>query len=397
MSRRWLGYFGHQECSKLCITGTMKRLKPENLMMYAAGESDADMYYATRFAAPDPFLYFRIRGRSIAVLSDLEIGRARKQARVDRVLSASRLFAHRMKKPFLAGNVASYLRSLGVRQVAVPYRFPAGLVREMALHGVRITPRPDPFFPERSRKGLEEIRAIRTALRATEKAIHKAEAVLRKSRVRGKRLYLGNTVVTSDLLRKVLHVSLLEDGLTASHTIVSCGEQACDPHAEGEGPILPGRSIVMDVFPRSQRTLYWADITRTFVKGRPAPALKALYEAVREAQDAALRALREGAEGSRVHGEAVRVFDRLGYRNTLRQGLPEGFIHGTGHGVGLEIHEAPRLNAASTHRLRAREVVTVEPGLYYRGLGGVRLEDMAVVTRGGCINLTKYPKIFEIA
>jgi Xaa-Pro aminopeptidase len=152
----------------------------------------------------------------------------------------------------------------------------------------------------------------------------------------------------------------------------------------------------VDVFPRSDVTFYWADITRTFVKGTPSPALGALYEAVRRAQEAALERLRSGERACDVHRAAVDVFEGLGYRNGMKRGVPEGFIHGLGHGVGLEIHENPRLNASSIHRLETGEVVTIEPGLYYFGIGGVRLEDMAVVGKGGNENLTRYPKRFAI-
>ena len=368
--------------------------------MVAAGERDADLYYGTRFASPDPVLFFRIRGRDILVLSDLEYGRGIKQARVDRVLRYSELAARATRPPHkipdMTSVISSFLRSQGIRRVEVPAHFELGLSRAIEAKGIGVSPRTAPLFPERSRKTSGEVACIREALRATEKAIGKAEAVLRRSRIRGSRIYDGSRVVTSESLRGVLHVSMAEDGLTASHTIVACGNQACDPHSEGKGPLRAHHAIVMDVFPRSSRTLYWADITRTFVKGKARPALRAQYEAVKEAQEAAIRAVRAGIPAHRVHEAAADVFKGRGYENRMWKGIPAGFIHGTGHGVGLEIHEPPRLNATSLHRLAVGEVVTIEPGLYYPGVGGVRLEDMVVVTGRGCVNLTKYPKRFVI-
>lgn len=367
-------------------------------MMYAAPEGDADILYATGFPAPDPVLWFRIRGRDHLVLSDLEYGRALGHSRVDRVHRFSDLGPRSgERKPLsLANGAAWFLKSHGVRSVEVPASFPLFLARALESRGIRVSAVPDPFLPNRSRKSPRELTALRRALRATEAALRRAEGVLRRSRVRGGVLRDGGRIVTSESLRALLKLTLAAQGLTASHTIVACGRDACDPHAEGRGPIRPGRSIVLDVFPRSDSDGYWADITRTFVKGRPSAALVRQYEAVKAAQQAALARLRAGVAACDVYRAAAEVFETRGYLNSTVRGRPQGFIHGLGHGVGLEIHEAPRLNATSKHRLAAGEVVTIEPGLYYPAVGGVRLEDMVVVTRDGCENLTRYPKRFVL-
>ncbi len=373
-------------------------MNPTARMMYASPEGDADVLYATRFPAPDPVLWFRVRGRDHLLLSDLEYGRGLRVSRVDRV----HRFSEWGRRAGVAGPLsiaegsALFLKSHGVRRVEVPASFPLILARNLSQKGIRVDPVPDPFFPERSRKRPFEVAAIRRALRATEAAIRRVEDVLRRSRVRNGVLRDGGRLVTSESLRALLKVTLAAQGLTARHTITACGRDACDPHSQGHGPVRSGQAIVLDVFPRSDADGYWADITRTFVKGRPTPALVRQYEAVRAAQEAALGRLRAGRLACDVHQAAVEAFESRGFFNSTVRGAPRGFIHGLGHGVGLEIHEAPRLNASSKHRMAAGEVVTIEPGFYDPGVGGVRLEDMVLVTAKGCENLTRYPKRFVI-
>jgi len=369
------------------------------LMMGANSERDADMYYAVGCSVPDPFLYFRVGGRSVALVSDLEYDRVRKQAKVQRVerysLWAKKAEGLSTPRPSLAGVAAFFLKKHGVRKVVVPSSFPFGLATALTRLGVSLEAKSGPFWEERAIKRRDEVSAIARALASTEAAIHKAEDHLRRSVILGNRILHRRAVVTSESLRRLIDVALLEDGCVANHTIVASGDQGCDPHQEGTGPIRPHQSLVVDVFPRSSRTFYFADITRTFVKGRASEALRRQYAAVEAAQAVGLRAIREGAQGREVHFAVAREMEARGYKTERRGGAMTGFFHGTGHGGGLEIHEAPRVNA-TPHVLRTGEVVTVEPGLYYPGVGAVRLEDMVYVTAKGNRNLTKYPRKLEI-
>ena len=155
------------------------------------------------------------------------------------------------------------------------------------------------------------------------------------------------------------------------------------------------RSIIFDVFPRSGQTRYFADMSRTVVRGKASPELKRLYQTVRDAQEEAIGKVRDGADGAKIHQRICDRFEAAGYKTGLVNGRMQGYFHGTGHGVGLDIHEAPRISRSGTP-LQEGQIVTVEPGLYYAGLGAVRIEDMLLVTLDGCRNLSQFPKTFEL-
>jgi Xaa-Pro aminopeptidase len=208
-------------------------------------------------------------------------------------------------------------------------------------------------------------------------------------------LYENGSLLTAERLRLQIQKFLLERECLAAEVIVAPGDQGSDPHQRGKGPLLAGRTIVLDIFAQSMPHRYWGDMTRTVVRGRATDAVRRLYRDVEDAQALAFSLIRAGADGTGIHEAVVRHFQERGHENGERRGRKTGFIHGTGHGLGLEIHEAPRLGKVGT-RLCAGNVVTVEPGLYYPGVGAVRLEDAVVVTRTGCRNLNRFPKILEL-
>ena len=369
------------------------------LMMYAASEYDSNLYYAVKFSVPDPFPFFQIGGKKIILMSDLELGRSQKQARVDEVVPYSELQIKARKsgveRPGVADVTAYFLKSKKIQKIQVPDNFNIGLADALRKRGIGVVSKPDPFFEERVYKSKEEVQMITRSLRYTEAAIHKLEDLLRKSKIKGKFIYSGSQKITSELLKKVLNVSMMENNCIGSHTIVASYNQGCDPHNEGNGPVWANRSLIVDVFPRSGDTFYYADITRTFVKGKASQALKAQYEAVQAAQEKGIDMVAPGINGRDVHQTIQRDMESRGYRTEKRNGTMVGFFHGTGHGLGLDVHEPPRVNA-SDHILKKGEVVTVEPGLYYPGVGAVRIEDLLVVTNKGHQNLTVYPKKLEI-
>ncbi|MBQ6102340.1 MAG: M24 family metallopeptidase, partial [Kiritimatiellae bacterium] len=191
--------------------------------------------------------------------------------------------------------------------------------------------------------------------------------------------------LTSERARALVRETLLSRGcLDLEGSIVAGGRQAADPHEAGHGPLRAGEWIVCDIFPRDLCTGYWGDMTRTFMNGRPSAKLRRLYRAVADAQRLALSLVRPGAKGSDVHAAVARFFEESGWPSGRdATGRPYGFFHGTGHGVGLQIHEEPRLSVTGGE-LTPGMVVTVEPGLYYPDLGGVRIEDTVAVTTSGC-------------
>ncbi len=374
--------------------------QPEIATLFiAASEQDSNLYYATRFIAPDSFIYMEIKGERLLVMSDLEMDRARAQASVDRVLSYSELEqkakAQGIKDPTTVDIVHVVLKEFKIRRLLVPANFPFIHATRLQELGYSLKPKRDPFYEQRVVKTADEIRHIETAQRATEDAVAAAFETVRRATIERGWLHLDGEVLTSERIKKLINVKLMERDCVAQHTIVAGGEQACDPHNEGSGPLPAGRSIIFDVFPRSATSRYFADMSRTIVRGAPTPDLKRLYQTVKDAQEEAIEKVKDGADGMKIHQGICARFDKAGYKTGLVNGRMQGYFHGTGHGVGLDIHEAPRISRTGS-LLQEGHVVTVEPGLYYPGLGGVRIEDMVLVTKDGCRNLTDFPKSFEL-
>lgn len=369
------------------------------LLMIAASETDSNLYYATRFIAPDPFVFVQLKGERLMLMSDLEMDRARSQATVDRVISYSEVEravrAQGMSDPGTIDIVHSVLQPAGIKRLLVPANFSYAYALRLQQLGYRLELQSGPLFPSRAIKTVEEVYYVEAAQRATERAVAAAHAALRQAEIRNGFIWLNGEVVTSEWIKKLINVQLMESECVAQHTIVAGGDQACDPHNEGNGPLPANRSIIFDVFPRSAQTRYFADMSRTVVKGRPSAELKQLYQIVKDAQEEAMTKIHDGADGAKIHQGICDRFDAAGYQTGVVNGRMQGYFHGTGHGVGLDIHEAPRISRTGSI-LQEGHIVTVEPGLYYPGLGAIRIEDMVLVTKDGCRNLTNFPKVFEL-
>jgi len=377
-------------------------MKPsDNLLLVADSEHDANMLYAVGLFVPDPFIYLRLRGRESIVLSDLEIDRARREVAHCRALSLSKyqeqLRASGVKSPGHAQVIAAILRERRIRRVRVPPNFPLGLALELKRLRVNVATASGHFFPQRELKQPGEVKKISAALMMAEVGMSEAMQVLRATKIgRDRRLLHHNVPLTSEKLRSVIDCAILQANGLAANTIVAGGKQGCDPHERGFGHLRAHEPIIIDIFPRSQKTGYFGDITRTVVRGRASEAVRRLYDTVQRGQSIAFKKVRAGVPTREVHGAVVNYFEQQGYPTGRRKGRMEGFFHGTGHGLGLEIHEAPRMGQFSQGKLTAGQVVTIEPGLYYPELGGVRLEDVALVTSNGARNLTRFEKQLDI-
>lgn len=368
-------------------------------MMIACSETDANIYYASHFLAPDAFIYFQAKGRSYLLMSDLEVDRARAQSKVDEVLSYSdyeaRAKSEGFQAPSLTDVVHTFMKGQGIREWTVPANFPLQYGDVLRQHGYTLKIKNDPFFPERVIKTAEEVAAIRLTQVAVEEVVAEAFERLRQAEIKDGLIYYQGQALSSESMRNFLHLKLMEKGYLGQHTIIACGKDACDPHNEGSGPLRAHEAIIFDIFPRSIESRYFADMSRTVVKGAPSPALKRLYETVLEGQELGIRNVRKGKNGKEIHSEILDYFEKQGYATGKVNGRMQGFFHGTGHGIGLDIHEPPRIGKVD-HDLQEGEVVTVEPGLYYPEIGAVRIEDMVLVQAEGCRNLTTAPKVFEI-
>jgi Xaa-Pro aminopeptidase len=367
-------------------------------LIFASSEESADLLYATEFSVPDPVLFLKQNGKTTVLLSDLEIDRGKKEAKVDEVIALSsieRLLGKGRKgKPPIEKTIGYFLRERRVRKAAVPYNFPLGLADKLAREGVKVVPIAGLFWSEREFKTDEELRLIRRAIRITEVGLARGMEVLQAAEIKPrKRLVWGGAVLTSERLRAEIDSAILHAGGIPTNTIVAGGEQACDPHDLGSGPLKADSLIILDVFPKDGRSGYYGDLTRTVVRGKANEAQRALWSTVLDAQKFALQKIRAGDSGAALQKEVSEYFKEKGYPAEIRNGRWVGFFHGLGHGIGLEIHEQPRI--AKTN-FKTGQVLTIEPGLYFPGVGGVRIEDDGVVTDKGFKVLSKFEKRLEV-
>ena len=386
-------------------------LDDEGYLIDADG-TDSNQRYLSGFDAPDSFVTLYLpadaddtdaTGEIHLLVSSLEYGRARKESRA---ASVSRLveYDHRdrvAEHGSIGGRaraVADFLADHGVSEVVVPSGFPLGVADALREVGVGVAADESDVVTEiRATKTVEEVDHVREAQRANEAAMAAAERLVREATVDPEgRLRYDDAVLTSERVKEEIEVTLLRQGCALDETIVACGADAADPHDRGSGPLRAGEAIIVDIFPRSKATKYHADMTRTFCKGEASDELRRRFDVTDEAREAALAALEPGATGEEVHDAVCDVYEEAGYP-TLRSD-PEtevGFIHSTGHGVGLDVHERPRVSPDGGE-LKPGHVVTIEPGLYDPSVGGVRIEDLVVVTDDGYENLTDYPVEFEV-
>jgi Xaa-Pro aminopeptidase len=365
-------------------------------LMVAASGHDADMLYATRFYADDPFIWWEARGKTHAALSPLEIDRAKPIAQKNQWLAhgIGEFLPPQAKDNSAASVVPGIATKYKIKSFVVPGQFPAGLLEKLRGKGLRVEVSDQPFFPERSRKTKEEIVALTAALRVAETGLRRGIDVLKASKA-DKRGFLkwSGIPLTSERLRAEMDAAVLHAGGSPANTIVAGGLQGCDPHERGHGPLRVNEAIVLDIFPRHARNFYYGDLTRTVVRGRATEALRKQYATVQEGKHWVMKQMRAGADGPALQKELLARFAAAGYPTEQRDGRGVGMFHGVGHGLGLDLHEAPRF---ATGKLFSGLSITVEPGLYYPGVGGVRIEDVVIVGPSGVRNLTKFEEELEL-
>ena len=370
------------------------------ILLVSASEGDSNMLYAAGFFVPDPFIFFQHKKTSYVVMSDLEIDRAKKQSHADRVLSLS-LYQKKLRKmgkpsPVMTDVLDLLFRERGIRSLIVPANFSALLADQLRAKGFTVQIKRDPFFAERETKATDEVKHISESLRVAKLGLEAGIRALKRTKIgRDGYLHLNGSRLTSETLKTAVNTTIMAQGWLPSHTIISSGNQCVDPHHEGTGPVKANTSIIFDIFPRSQKNGYFGDLSRTVVRGRASEKLKEIYATVQAGQQIGFDMIRDGVNGRDVHQKILALFEARGFPTGRINGRMQGFFHGTGHGLGLDIHEPPRI-APVEATLRTGHVVTVEPGLYYLGVGGVRLEDVVLVTEKGNRNLTDCPQFLEI-
>ena len=363
-----------------------------------AASTDSNQRYLSGFDAPDPFVTCYTPEELSVLVSGLEYGRAKKESRADRVdrpvaydkralveAYGPREASHRVTAAFLSAG--------GVEAVAVPERFPVGTADGLREQGVEVVVDTDDVLVDiRAVKTPTELDHVREAQQANEAAMAAAEELIARSAISdGGQLQVDGEALTSERLKEAIEITLLRHGCGLDETIVACGEAAADPHDRGSGPLAANEPIIVDIFPRSKSTKYHSDMTRTFCKGEPSETLREWYDLTEQALAAALDAVEPGNTGEDVHAAACEVYEDAELPTLRADPSTEvGFIHSTGHGVGLDVHERPRLSTDGGD-LVAGQVITVEPGLYDPAVGGVRIEDIVIVTDDGYENITEYP------
>ena len=291
------------------------------------------------------------------------------------------------------------VRELGLTSAVVPETFPLWLGDKLRAEGIELVVDADFFAARRRVKSDAELAGMRRAQRAAEAGMDAARDLLRRAEAGANGLEVDGTALTVERVKSAMAQTFAAHGTTADEFIVAPGPQGAVGHDMGSGPIAAGVPIVIDIWPRDNESFIYCDMTRTFVVGDVPDDVRRWHGLCKEALDRAISEIKDGADGRAIFDGTCELFEAAGEptQRTKEPGKPlaDGFFHGLGHGVGLEVHEEPGLGRAAKSPLRAGDVVTVEPGLYRQGYGGVRLEDLVLVTAGGAENLTQYPYDLE--
>ncbi len=366
-------------------------MKP--IVLISGGDGDSDFTYATRFAV-ESALYVRFADSDdVIVASPLEIDRARLQSTASRKLGFEEA-GYEDHGPFVsyARLAAKLLRDRNLEAARVSPHLQAGYLEELRAAGLDVEVDRGLFRAERRHKSPEEARFIEDSQRAAEAAVIEVVRHLARADIRDGILWLDETPLTSERLYARASLLLGEKGFTCPDMIIAGSPECAMPHFRGEGPIRAGAPVIIDIFPSSRTTHYHGDLTRTVVVGEIPEEFRRMHAAAVQALDAGIESIRAGASGRDVHHTVCHVLVDRGYGTTTKgfEG-PSGVAkmnHSTGHGVGLAVHEDPSLRAPDENTLLEGDVVTVEPGLYQLGLGGVRVEDTGMVTKDGFKNFT---------
>ena len=349
---------------------------------------------------PDAFLYAEKDGRRVVLLHALEIPRVREDAPDLEILPLEQLG---MDELFAQGKkgweieLATALRGcreLGIEHALVPPSFPTGHADHLRANGIEITVERNLFDDRRRSKSATEIAGIRRAQRACEAALDASRELLRKARPNGAALELDGQPLTCERIKRTIEDVFADHEVEGSDMIVSHGPQTAVGHNMGSGQIAPKEPIVFDLFPRDKATGCYSDMTRTYVVGEPSDEVKEWHELVKRALETSTAGVKPGVNGRALFELVCEQFHEAGYKTQLNKEpgevLEDGFFHSLGHGVGLEVHELPSMGR-SGQDLVPGDVITIEPGLYRSGYGGVRLEDIVLVTKDGYEVLTQYP------
>jgi len=366
--------------------------------MLFANAKEADMLYALGVFVADPVYYLSTPKKNYVLLDHREIGVFQEKNKNN--VQARLLNPYLEKAKQLSDNAPAIykvgyliLEDLDLLSVTwqIPSNFPTGLADYLRSRNIKLNIQQQ-LFPERRKKSGAELSVIRNIMKRLTLAFVRIEEILQISKIEGDLIKYNGEALTSEILKQEVNQVLIANNLIDTEgMIISCGEQAAMPHHPGAGILRPNQTIICDIFPRDIASGYYGDMTRTYVKGAPSESVQKMFEAVKSAQESAIDLVQAGKSGKDIYNCICTNFISKGFEVSSR-----GFIHGLGHGLGLDLHETPFLNSVSNDILQTGDVFSIEPGLYYPEFGGVRIEDIIAITENGVENLTKYPKIFII-
>ena len=371
-----------------------------DVLIYGDTVRSPELRHEVPVLIPDAFLFAEKDGRRVVILHSLEIPRVRADAPELEILPLEKLGMDELLAQGLKGwqveleTAVRGCRELGIERAVVPPSFPVAHADHLRANGVDVTVERGLFDDRRRAKTGTEIAGIRRAQRACEAALDASRELLRRAQPSGTGLEIDGQALTSERIKRMIEDVFADHGVEGSDMIVSHGAQTAVGHDMGSGQIAPNEPIVFDLFPRDRATGCYSDMTRTYVVGEPSDVVKEWHSLVKHALETSTEGVKPSVNGRELFEQVCEQFQAAGYKTQLNKEpgevLEDGFFHSLGHGVGLEVHELPSLGRGG-HDLVPGDVITIEPGLYRSGYGGVRLEDVVLVTEDGYEVLTDYP------
>ena len=371
-----------------------------DVLIFADSVTSPEMRHEVPVVIPDPFLYAEKDGKRYVVSAAFEVDRVKEigiEGSPWEHYGYDELIATGLPREEIVWKHVNLnaCRELGITDAVVPRSFPTLAADHLRENGITLEP-DHKFFADRRRvKNEAELEGIRKAQKAAEAAMGAARDLIFRAEPSNGGVKVDGETLTSERLKATIRRVFSEHGVSGDDFIVSHGAQTAIGHELGHGPIAPNEPIVIDLWPKDPDSACYADMTRTYVVGEAPEELVKYHGLVKEALDQSFAATKAGVAGSAVYTLVCELFEEHGQKTSLSKApgevLEEGFFHGLGHGVGLEVHEAPSLGRGGTGDLVAGDVVTLEPGLYRPGFGGCRLEDLVLVTENGAENLTDFP------
>ncbi len=380
-------------------------MENRSILIFDDSYQNTNLFYKTRFLSSVPFVYLYCNGIG-NIISPVATAMCIKKSKIKNIYSYQD-FGYPKKVKLLKHKDWAFVMMLKeimdyfkVKTITIPKNFPVFYASGLSKLGIKIIIDCKLFVKERSIKTDEEILFIRKTQKSLENTMSIVENMIKSSKIKNGFLMYDNSPLTSSKLKKAIELSLLKEDCHILETIIACGKNAANPHYIGENNIMANEPILIDMYPYHKENRYFSDMTRTLIKGGASKHIHKMYEAVLKTQQKVISEIKPGINGSYLYKTACECFREYGFPTLMDQKPYEpmmkyGFIHSIGHGLGLDVHESPQLFNQNI-KLEPGNVIAIEPGLYDPEHGGIRIEDIILVTEKGYKNLTNYHKNFLV-